>query len=110
MAPGNEWTFALDGDARIPVTPALVSNQIDTVLDACLRGVGLGQFLCYQVQPLLDHGKLRRVMSAHEPAPIPIQVAYPGTRLLPSNVRAFVDWTVPRLRALKLGGESKHVR
>jgi len=107
VAAGNEWTFARDGDtARVPIAPVLTSNQIDAVLEACLRGVGLGQFLCYQVQRLLDRGKLRRVLPAHEPAPIPIQVVYPGTRLLSSNVRAFVDWTAPRLRALKLGGET----
>ena len=30
--------------------------------------------------------------------PLPIHVIYPHARLLSSNVRAFVDWTVPRLR------------
>lgn len=104
VTPGNEWTFAVErGTARVPMTPALTSNQIDTVLDACARGMGLGQFLCYQVQPLLDGGKLRRVLTAYEPAPIPIQVVYPGARLLSSNVRAFVDWTVPRLRKGRFG-------
>jgi DNA-binding transcriptional LysR family regulator len=111
VAPGNEWVLADGGGTtRTPIAPAFASNQIDAVLDACLRGVGLGQFLCYQVQPLLDRGKLRRVLSAHEPPPIPIQIVYPSTRLLSSNVRAFVDWIVPRLRALKLGGELKPSR
>jgi DNA-binding transcriptional LysR family regulator len=108
VAAGDEWTFALDGlTTRVPIAPLLTSNQIDAVLDACLRGVGLGQFLHYQVQPLIERGKLRRVLATHEPEPIPIQVVYPGTRLLSSNVRAFVDWAVPRLRALRLGSELK---
>ena len=68
-----------------------------------LRGVGLGQFLCYQVRAALAGGKLKRVLLEHEPAPLPIHVIYPHTRLLSSNVRAFVDWTVPKLRAAKLG-------
>jgi len=106
VSPGDEWVFATGHDsARVSISPALTSNQIDAVLDACVRGVGLGQFLHYQVQPLLERGKLRRVLAAHEPPPVPIQVVYPGTRLLSSNVRAFVDWSVPRLRALKLGGQ-----
>jgi DNA-binding transcriptional LysR family regulator len=78
--------------------PVLASNQIDVALDACLGGVGIGHFLCYQVQALLDAGKLRRVLRDFEPAPLPIHVIYPHARLLSSNVRAFVDWTVPRLR------------
>lgn len=111
VAPGNEWSLVVDGaTTRVPVAPALVSNQIDLALDACQRGVGLGQFLCYQVQPPLDRGKLKRVLAAHEPAPMPIQLVYPGTRLLSSNVRAFIDSAVPRLRALAIGGAPEKSR
>jgi len=104
LAPGNEWTFA-DGNrtTRVPVNASLTSNQIDVVLDACRRGAGVGQFLCYQVQALIDAGHLKRVLREHEPPPSPIQVVYPHARRLSSNVRAFFDFAVPRLRALKLG-------
>jgi DNA-binding transcriptional LysR family regulator len=78
--------------------PVLASNQIDVALDACLAGVGIGEFLCYQVQALLAAGKLKRVPADPQPAPLPIQVVYPHARLLSTNLRAFVDWTVPRLR------------
>jgi DNA-binding transcriptional LysR family regulator len=79
-------------------SPVLASNQIDVALDACLAGIGIGQFLCYQVQALLDAGRLARILAEFEPPPLPIHVLYPHARLLSSNVRAFVDWTVPRLR------------
>ncbi len=79
-------------------SPVLASNQIDVALDACLAGVGIGQFLCYQVQALLDAGRLKRVLGEFEPAALPIHVIYPHARLLSANVRAFVDWAVPRLR------------
>jgi DNA-binding transcriptional LysR family regulator len=78
--------------------PVLASNQIDVALDACLAGVGIGEFLCYQVQALLAAGKLKRVRTDPEPTALPIQVVYPHARLLSTNLRAFVDWTVPRLR------------
>jgi DNA-binding transcriptional LysR family regulator len=68
-------------------------------VDACLRGVGCGQFLCYQVNALLETGKLTRVLGDFEPAPSPIHVVYPNARLLSPNVRAFVDFAVARLRA-----------
>ena len=100
LAPGNEWTFATGGKtARVTVAPALASNQIDPVLDACVGGAGLGQFLSYQVRALLEAGKLKRVLVAFESAPLPIHAIYPSARLLSSNVRALVDWVVPRLRA-----------
>ena len=104
LSTGDAWSFA-DGNrtAQQPIAPAMATNQVDAALDACLRGIGLGQFLCYQVQPLLDSTRLKRVLEPFEPAPSPIQVIYPHGRLLSSNVRAFVDWAVPRLRALKLG-------
>lgn len=78
--------------------PVLASNQIDVALDACLAGVGVGEFLCYQVQALLAAGRLKRVPADPEPPALPIQVVYPHARLLSTNLRAFVDWTVPRLR------------
>jgi DNA-binding transcriptional LysR family regulator len=100
LSPGHEWQFGTGANAMgVTVSPALASNQIDVALDACVRGVGLGQFLCYQVQALLDAGQLKRALGEYEPAPQPIHLIYPHTRLLSANVRAFVDWTVPRLRA-----------
>jgi DNA-binding transcriptional LysR family regulator len=87
---GLGWTDA--------ASVVLATNQIDVALDACLAGVGIGQFLGYQVRALLDAGKLKRVLAEADPAPLPIHVVYPHARLLSANVRAFVDWTVPRLR------------
>ena len=95
VAPAQEWSFRQE---RVPVSAAFASNQIEPALDACVSGVGLGQFLCYQVQALLDGGKLKRVLAEFEPVAQPIHVIYPHARLLSANVRAFVDWSVSRLR------------
>jgi DNA-binding transcriptional LysR family regulator len=38
------------------------------------------------------------VLAEFEPPPLPIHVIYPHSRLLSANLRAFVDWVVPRLR------------
>ena len=100
LAPGNEWTFAAGGKTtRVTVAPALASNQIDPALDACVGGAGLGQFLSYQVRALLEARKLKCVLAGFESPPLPIHAIYPSARLLSSNVRALVDWVVPRLRA-----------
>jgi DNA-binding transcriptional LysR family regulator len=99
LAAGNTWNFGGNARVQIEVPSALVTNQVDAAIDACLRGVGPGQFLCYQVQALLDVRKLKRVLLSFEPEPVPIQLVYPQARPLSANVRAFVDWAVPRLRA-----------
>lgn len=106
LSPDREWTFGR-GKARhrVSVTPSLSSNLIDPALEACVAGVGLGQFLRYQVQDALDAGKLRRLMREHEPEPLPVQIVYPHGRLLSANVRAFIDWAAPRLKARLPAGE-----
>ncbi len=99
LAPGAEWLFATSRGARgVAIRPVLASNQIDVALDACLHGVGIGQFLGSQVQALLDAKRLTRVLGEFEPDATPVHLIYPHARLLSTNVRAFVDWAVPRMR------------
>lgn len=99
LAAGGEWPFGAGRAARrIAVRPVLASNQIDVVLVACVRGLGLAQLLGYQVQSLLEAKRLVRVLRAFETPAMPIHLVYASGRLLSTNVRAFVDWMVPRLR------------
>lgn len=95
----NEWSFAGEPPMRVAIRPALRTNQFDVAIDAVLRGLGCGQFLCYQVEALAEKRKLTRVLGKFEPLPVPIQIVYPHARLLSPNVRAFVDLAVARLRA-----------
>jgi DNA-binding transcriptional LysR family regulator len=99
LSRANDWSFAGKRGAQVGVRPVLRTNQFDVAIDACLRGLGCGQFLCYQVEPLVKAGKLKRVLREFEPAPLPIHVAYPHGRHVSANVRAFIDLAVPRLRA-----------
>jgi DNA-binding transcriptional LysR family regulator len=94
----SEWRFGPARKERVRARAALSINQVDAAVDACLRGLGCGQFLCYQVEHLLSAGKLRRLLQDHEPPAVPVQIVYPHLRLLSPNVRAFVDFAVPRLR------------
>ena len=100
----HEWSFGGSTPERVAVRPVLVTNQVDAALDACVRGLGCVQTLCYQVQAALDAGKLKRLLTAFEPAPSPIQLVYAHARLLSANVRAFVDFAAPRLRDGTPGG------
>jgi DNA-binding transcriptional LysR family regulator len=96
---GAEWEFRSGGKTqRVSVADVLTTNQVDSALDACTKGLGLGRFLAYQVHDLLASGRLVRVLAGLEPGPLPISLAYPHARLLSPRVRAFIDWAVPRLR------------
>lgn len=102
VVPGSEWEFA-NGDGngkmtRVSIKPILATNQIDIALDACVKGLGCSAFLDYQAREAIATGLLQRVLSEFEPAPIPVNIVYPHSRLLSSRVRSFIDWTAPRLR------------
>ena len=98
LSASGEWSFGGKPPLRVAIRPVLRTNQVDAAIDACLRGLGCGQFLHYQVESLIGKGKLRRLLAEYEPAPLPIQIVYPQARLPSSNVRAFVDLAVKRLQ------------
>lgn len=99
LSHAQEWEFSQRGRAfRVPVDGPLTANQGDAALDACRRGLGCGIFLHYQVREALAAGELQLLLDAYEPAPLPVSVVYPHSRLLPSRVRVFLDWFVPQLR------------
>jgi DNA-binding transcriptional LysR family regulator len=95
----EEWEFSERGrPIRVLVDGPLVTNQGDSAIDACQRGLGCGIFLCYQVREAVAAGELRLLLEAFEPATLPVSVVYPHSKLLPSRVRVFLDWFVPQLR------------
>ena len=97
---GHDWDLGAGRQAtRVRVNPAFSSNQLTVALDAAVSGVGIGQFLDCQVQALLDGGQLRRVLVDYEPDPMPVNVVHSHARLPSRNVRSFIDWAVPRMRA-----------
>ncbi len=87
------WNFA-DGRKAIsvPVGGPLGCNQAAVTVEACAEGLGVGRFLSYQVEALVESGKLSIVLEEFEPPPIPIHVVYSHSRLMTPRVRVFVDW------------------
>ena len=102
LASREEWHFRVGRRTlAIPITSVISSNQIDSALDACINGLGLGMFLSYQVVSHRKAGELRYVLEEFEIEPLPIQVIYPHSKLLSTKVRAFVDECVKQLREVK---------
>lgn len=99
LALRGDWNFRISRrTVTIPITAAISCNEIDSSLEACLSGCGLGMFLSYQAAPYRNQKKLRYVLEEFETEPLPVHVLYPHTRLLSTKVRAFVDECVKKLR------------
>jgi DNA-binding transcriptional LysR family regulator len=100
ITPHAEWAFDVDGraDAVAPRTRLFV-NQVDVAIAAVVAGRGVTRVLSYQAEPEIRAGRLRRVLTAFEPPPVPIHIVHPEGRRASARVRAFVDFAVERLRA-----------
>ena len=101
-APRDEWDFRMGRrEVAIPITSVISCNQIDSALQACLDGLGLGMFFSYQVASHRKAGELKYVLEKFEAEPRPIQVIFPHSKLLSAKVRTFVDECVAQLRSVR---------
>jgi DNA-binding transcriptional LysR family regulator len=99
LVPRSEWHFRV-GNRRqtVPITSIMICNEIDSAVNACINGLGLGMFLSYMVAPYRKSAQLKYVLEKFETEPMPVQVVYPQARLMSNKVRVFVDECVARLR------------
>ena len=92
LAPRSEWPFRVNKrDIAIPITSIVTCNEIDSAVNACIDGLGLGMFLSYMVATNRKDGQLKYVLEKFETEPIPVQLVYPSSKLLSTRVRAFID-------------------
>jgi DNA-binding transcriptional LysR family regulator len=102
LTPHGEWQFrAGNRFVSVPIVSVFASNEIDSVLNACIDGQGLGMFLSYMVAPNIKSGQLKYVLEKFEIEPVPVHVVYPQSKLLSNKVRLFVDECVEALRHQK---------
>lgn len=99
MAP-EAWVFANGkSDVSVPIHSRLVVNTAEAAIDAAIAGVGITRVLSYQIATATHAGTLAIALQGFEPAPWPVSLVYNGGRLLPLKLRAFLDFTAPRLKA-----------
>ncbi len=95
----THWNFrAGKKRLRVPVKSALITNQIDAAVHACVEGAGYGQFFCYHVLAQIHAGQLVRVLTRFEDEPIPANILYPSARHTSPNVRSFVEFARERVK------------
>jgi DNA-binding transcriptional LysR family regulator len=90
------WSFGTD---TVRPRAQLVVNSAEVAIAAALQGRGLARALSYQVESEVRAGRLQIVLQEYEPPEIPIHVVHAEGRRAAARVRAFVDFTVERLRS-----------
>jgi DNA-binding transcriptional LysR family regulator len=78
----------------------LVVNANEVQVAAAVAGQGLARALAYQVSDEVRDGRLRVLLQAYEPPPVPVHLVYPAGRVAAAKVREFVSFAAERLRAL----------
>ncbi|MGK3981421.1 LysR family transcriptional regulator [Sorangium sp. So ce136] len=90
------WEFERDGEVvRVdPAGPLLVSAgaAIDLAVDAAIAGVGVIQLFEDWLRPHLDSGALEPVLEPWWQSFSGPFLYYPGRRLVPAPLRAFIDF------------------
>jgi len=93
------WHFDDSGKRLdVQINGAFMCNQVRASVDACVAGLGFGLFFNYQVMPWVERGELEMILSDFEPAPLPLSLVYPHTRLMAMRVRTLVDWLARDLK------------
>ena len=100
------WTFDVDGHSveAVPRTRLEVNTAANCVA-AAIGGAGIARLFDYQVPDELASGALVPVLEAFDQRPRPIHIVYSRQGQLTLKVRSFVDWALPRLRAVCKRGE-----
>ena len=102
LVPRSEWQFRVGTrHVSVPINSVITGNEIDSAVNACVDGLGLGMFLSYMVAQNRKQGQLKYVLEQFETEPTPVQVVYPQAKLMSTTVRAFIDECVAKLRRLR---------
>ncbi|HYD81896.1 MAG TPA: LysR family transcriptional regulator [Paucimonas sp.] len=69
----------------------MLADDGEAMVQAACFGAGIVQVPDYMAADELAHGRLVEVLTAFRQPPIPIHVVWPGNRLMPPRLRAFID-------------------
>jgi DNA-binding transcriptional LysR family regulator len=99
-----------EGERAVSIRSRFSVNTAEAAIDAAVAGVGVTRVLSYQAARAIEEGKLQIVLSAFEPAPVPVSLIHANQGMLPLKTRSFLDFATPRLRARlsKLAGHTSN--
>lgn len=99
LMPNREWRF-LDGRSgkAVSFVPRFEINDAVAAIAAAEAGDGITITLSYMVAEQIRQGKLLTILDAWTPPASPVHLVFPQNRLMSPKLRAFVDFSAPRLK------------
>ena len=95
----SEWRVSnLGVPGIVKLQPRMITTTSDTAIAATLTDFGLTNVLAYKVADHLREGRLKTVLSAFEPPPLPVHILHREGRHASQKARTFIDLAVERLR------------
>lgn len=87
--------FARNGtEQTLRVSPVLISEGVASIREAVRAGLGVAVLPDWLIREDLLSRRLVRVLPQWNAKDLPVHVVYAGARLLPTRVRAFIDFAV----------------
>ena len=108
------WSFVKGNESvEVVVSGSFIANDIPTMLDAAVAGVGLAQVPEPITADAVKAGKLVRVLEPFAPTAPGLFLYYPGSRQMMPKLRAFIDHVKSHAAAahkIAGDGDSKRTR
>ena len=82
----------------MPVHARLTVGSAEAACAAARAGIGISIAFAYQLVAAPEEGALTTVLDEFQPPSMPVSLVYTGNRFLPIKVRAFLDFSAPRLK------------
>ncbi len=112
---GNQpWEYLYQGDVfSLTLGSQLMVDNAENYIACCLAGLGIIQIPRFDVQHLLDAGKMCELLVSHRPRPMPIALVYPHRHQRSRRLQVFMQWFETLLknvvmppRAVPISGEN----
>jgi len=94
----RNWRFQQGAKKMtIKVDGKLSCNQIAASVNACVAGLGVGYFYCYQVMPYISQGQLVALLEQYELPAQQVSLVYQHRQLMSPRLRMLIDWLAQAL-------------
>ncbi|WP_299142147.1 LysR family transcriptional regulator [uncultured Tateyamaria sp.] len=101
----DTWVFcdpANGKNIRVKVKGRVRTNSIPIMLEAADKGFGIAYSPVENLKPLLDTGRVRRILDGFEDHSRSHWIVYPDRRLMPRHVRAAINYLLDSMAANRM--------
>lgn len=91
----NEWTFRNhQGSDTVEISGNYQANNSEALLEAMLRGTGVGRLPTFVAGPHIKAGHLINLLESYRMPSQTIHAVFPQRQYMPAKVRVFLDFSV----------------